>query len=93
MSSLSGRVRIEPTQSGPDGQETRNHQTRNTAVHLFVREQKKRAGGGSAPFVYCGDVSFISWEGEKPITVHWKLPEEVPERLREVLGVPKSEGQ
>ena len=66
---------------------------RNIAVHLFVRAQKKRAGGGSAPFVYCGDVQFMSWEGEKPITVQWKLPEEVPERLREVLGVPKSEGQ
>ena len=79
-------------QRSADGQDIQNHQARNTAVHLFVREQKRRAGGGAAPFVYCGDVSFISWDGEKPITVHWKLPEEVPERLREVLGVPRPEG-
>ena len=29
---------------------------RNIAVHLFVRTQKRRPGGGSAPFIYCGDV-------------------------------------
>ena len=80
------------SQSGADGQDIQKHRARNIAVHLFVREQKKRAGGGSAPFIYCGDVSFIAWQGEKPITVQWKLPEDVPERLREVLGVPRPEG-
>jgi len=43
-----------------------------------VRSQKKRAGGGAAPFVHCGDVEFVRWRGEKPITVQWKLPEAVP---------------
>jgi hypothetical protein len=53
-----------------------------------VRSQRKRTGGGAAPFVYCGDVVFVAWRGEKPITVRWKLPEAVPERLRGDLGVP-----
>jgi len=39
----------------------------------------KIPGGGSAPFVYCGDVDFVDWEGERPITVQWRLPERFPE--------------
>jgi hypothetical protein len=69
-----------------DGQELA---ARGIAVHLFVRSQKKRAGGGAAPFVYCEDV----WRGEKPITVEWKVPEAVPARLRGDLGVPDDAGQ
>ena len=50
-------------------------------MHLFVRSQKKRAGGGSAPFTYCGDVTFVSWHDERPITVRWRMPAEVPKEL------------
>jgi hypothetical protein len=50
-------------------------------VHLFVRKTSKIAGRGSAPFLYCGDVEFVEWEGDKPITVRWHLPEPVPERF------------
>jgi superfamily II DNA or RNA helicase len=49
-------------------------------VHLFVRSAKKR-GANSAPFVYCGPVSFVDWQGDSPITVRWKLESALPERL------------
>jgi hypothetical protein len=42
--------------------------------------------GKAAPFVYCGPVVFESWDGEKPITVRWKLSESVPPSLRRFLG-------
>lgn len=71
-------------QASADGQDIQQHVARGIAVHLFVRSQKKRAGGGAAPFVYCENV----WRGEKPITVQWRLPEAVPARLRGDLGVP-----
>jgi hypothetical protein len=38
--------------------------------------------------VYCGDVQFVEWRGEKPIIVQWKLPEAVPARLHGDLAVP-----
>jgi hypothetical protein len=38
--------------------------------------------------VYCGDVTFVEWRRDKPITVRWRLAEEVPERLRGELKVP-----
>jgi hypothetical protein len=56
------------------------------SVHLFVRAHSKTAHGRAAPFVYCGDVDFASWTGERPITVTWRLREAVPERLWEGLG-------
>jgi hypothetical protein len=80
-------------QASADGQDIQNHAARGIAVHLFVRSQKKRAGGGAAPFLYCGDVEFVGWRGEKPITVQWKLPEAVPARLHPDLGVPDAAGQ
>jgi hypothetical protein len=49
-------------------------------VHLFVRRQSKITGR-AAPFVYCGEVDFIEWEGERPITVRWQLREPLPQRL------------
>ncbi len=74
-------------QEDRQGQNIRHHVGRGTAVHLFVRSQKKTGDGRSAPFVYCGDVDFERWEGNKPITVVWTLREPVPERLWSNLGI------
>lgn len=68
------------TQSSTVGQAIRNHAQQGVSVHLFVRKSKKEQGR-AAPFVYCGDVGFVSWEGEQPISVTWKLKEPVPERI------------
>ena len=62
------------------------HKAQGIPVHLFVRRTSKIAGGGSAPFVYGGDVEFVEWEGEKPITVRWQLPEAMPAKLRQEFG-------
>lgn len=49
-----------------------DHKRLGYAVHLMVRPAKKR-GTISVRFVYCGQVDFVDWEGEKPITVIWRL--------------------
>jgi hypothetical protein len=54
-----------------------------------VRLHKKKAGGGSAPFYYCGDVHFIDWENDRPITIRWQLPEPVPQRLWNEFKIPQ----
>lgn len=56
-------------------------------VHLFVRSGRLR-NGKAAPFLYCGRPTFVSWEGERPITVIWRLAEPVPVHLRASLGIP-----
>lgn len=78
------------SQAGNDGQAIRDHVKRGTPVHLFVRASKKN-GTRSAPFIYCGDVTFRDWEGDRPVTVRWTLPEAVPERLWPSLKVPMAE--
>lgn len=55
-------------------------------VHLFVRRAKK-VDGKAAPFTYCGDLDFVSWEGAQPITVIWSLRSPVPPQLHEALGI------
>ena len=57
-----------------------------TKVHLFVRSGKLREGK-AAPFLYCGQPVFVSWDGEKPITVVWRLEEQVPGHLRPGMGL------
>lgn len=69
------------------GRALSRHQKEGYQVHLFVRHTKK-IKGKAAPFVYCGEVEFMEWENDAPITIRWRLPEPVPPALREVLGVP-----
>lgn len=71
-----------------DGLALAKHKEKKIQVHLFVRRFKKIANQPS-PFVYCGPVEFVDWEHDAPITVRWKLPEPVPEALRETLLVPR----
>ncbi len=76
------------TQAGIHGRLLRDHVASGVAVHLFIRKESKRADGRAAPFVYCGPVTFVDWEGEKPITIRWRLGAEVPKTMRALLGVP-----
>jgi superfamily II DNA or RNA helicase len=74
-------------QDSAHGQLIRDHAARGVRVHLFVRAEKKR-GATSAPFVYCGPVTFVDWQGDAPITVHWKLEPALPDRLVREFTVP-----
>jgi superfamily II DNA or RNA helicase/diadenosine tetraphosphate (Ap4A) HIT family hydrolase len=72
-------------QQSPHGELIRGHAEEGCAVHLFVRPHKRVGAKGAAPFTYCGDVDFVSWNGEAPITVHWKLRTPVPSTLEKTL--------
>ncbi|WP_439813827.1 DUF3427 domain-containing protein [Zavarzinia sp. CC-PAN008] len=56
-------------------------------IHLFVRPTKLR-GTKAAPFLYCGQPAFVSWEGESPITITWRLPQPVPTHFHRSLAIP-----
>ena len=68
------------SQGGKHGQAIRHHEARGLTVHLLVRKVAK-VKSKTQPFYYCGTLTFESWKGEKPITVVWKLNEELPESL------------
>jgi superfamily II DNA or RNA helicase/diadenosine tetraphosphate (Ap4A) HIT family hydrolase len=79
------------TQDSESGRSIREHGSRGITIHLFVRAKAKTASGGGAPFYYCGPLEYVSWSGEKPITVIWKLTVPVPAPLWSQLGVAKLE--
>ena len=68
------------TQNSKHGQMIRNHCALGLQVHLLVRKTKK-IGSKPAPFIYCGEVDFVSWEREAPISVTWHLREALPPAL------------
>ena len=74
-------------QESKHGQAIRHHEEQGIAVHLFVRPKSKERSK-TVPFTYCGDLDFVRWEGENPITVWWKMKEAVPEAYWEILKVP-----
>jgi superfamily II DNA or RNA helicase/HKD family nuclease len=75
------------TQKSKHGQIIHDHGARGIHVHLFVRPTKK-TGQKPTPFTYCGEVDFVSWEGNSPITVRWRLKEPVPPSQLAPLKVP-----
>ena len=74
------------TQRSSAGQAIKHHRERGVEVHLFIRRNRK-AGGRAAPFVYCGQLGFLDWEGENPITVRWRLANPLPDRLHDLFQV------
>ena len=68
------------TQKSKHGQLIKNHVDQDVAVHLFVRK-KAKAGQRAAPFVYCGKLEFVDWQGERPISVSWRLLSPLPARM------------
>jgi superfamily II DNA or RNA helicase/HKD family nuclease/diadenosine tetraphosphate (Ap4A) HIT family hydrolase len=74
---------------GTTEQKLSRHVELGIPVHLFVRKTSK-IDGRAAPFLYCGECEFLSWEGDRPITVRWKLKSPVPDRWRGVFDVPNS---
>ena len=74
-------------QESKHGQIIRDHHLKGARVHLFVRPTKK-TGQKATPFTYCGEVDFVSWEGNRPITVRWRLKEPIPSSLHAILKLP-----
>ncbi|MEO2177015.1 MAG: DUF3427 domain-containing protein, partial [bacterium] len=70
----------------PTGRRIANHESNGMLVHLFVRNQGKKPDGTAAPFVYCGEATFIDWEEDQPITVRWRLVERLSKRGLERFG-------
>lgn len=77
-------------QSSDSGRSIHDHKALRISVHLFVRAKAKTPDGKGSSFYYCGPVEFVSWSGDRPITVLWKLSAPVPDSLRKELSVPSA---
>ena len=71
------------------GQRYIHHEEQCENILLFVREQKDDTYG-SVPFMFLGRAKFVSYEGEKPMSIIWKLENKIPARFLDVtdkLGI------
>jgi hypothetical protein len=76
-------------QDSDSGRRIINHIALGVGIHLFMRAVAK-VRGQTQPFIYCGPLTFERWQGEKPITVWWRLETQVPLELRSQLRVPST---
>jgi hypothetical protein len=49
-----------------------------STVWLFARETKQDVYGKGAPYLFLGPATYVSHEGEKPISIIWKLKHSMP---------------
>jgi hypothetical protein len=68
-------------------QKVARHVNLRIPVHLFVRRTSKTEGRAD-PFLCCGTCEVVDRDGDRPITVRWRLSSPIPARWRELLTVP-----
>jgi superfamily II DNA or RNA helicase/diadenosine tetraphosphate (Ap4A) HIT family hydrolase len=71
---------------GTIGKALKHHEGDGVSIRLFVRA-KSKVRNVTQPFLYAGELIFKRWEGDRPITVWWKLVSEVPADLWDELGI------
>ncbi|MEB3103547.1 DEAD/DEAH box helicase [Ferviditalea candida] len=57
-----------------------HHKQLGTRIALFVREYKED-NNYTSPFVFLGEAEYVRHEGSKPISIIWRLKEEMPPAL------------
>lgn len=64
--------------ASPTGQRYINHREVGSHILLFVRETKKSVFGDGAPYVFLGPADYVSHEGERPMSITWRLRRAMP---------------
>jgi Domain of unknown function (DUF3427) len=64
-------------QASNTGQNLIHHQDRAYTILVFARAMKKR-NGQPVPFAYLGPADLVSFEGERPIQIVWRLRHPMP---------------
>lgn len=62
------------------GQNYIYHKERGIHIHLFVRKFDNMHGM-TLPFMYLGEVDYVSSHGDKPMNIKWRLHHPIPEDL------------
>ncbi|MFH5821149.1 DUF3427 domain-containing protein [Georgenia sp. AZ-5] len=74
------------TIASPTGQRYLHHREAGTNVLIFAREAKKNALG-TAAYMLLGDARYVTHEGERPISITWKLSRPLPATFFQLASV------
>ncbi|TCP54630.1 superfamily II DNA or RNA helicase [Tumebacillus sp. BK434] len=62
------------------GQNYIHNKERGIHIHLFVRKFAKMHGM-TLPFMYLGEMDYVSSHGDKPMNIKWRLQSQVPDEI------------
>jgi len=63
--------------TSPTGKRYINHRSLGSRILLFVREHKNN-DFGTEPYTFLGTANYVSNEGDKPMSIIWKLNDPIP---------------
>jgi superfamily II DNA or RNA helicase len=69
------------------GQRYIHHAARGSHVLLFVRDSLKDGRGETAPYTFLGPATYVSHEGERPMSITWRLHHPMPHEMFEEMKV------
>lgn len=70
----------------PTGMRYIRHQKQGYTPLLFVRERKALPSGLAAPYAFLGPADYVSHEGNRPVSIIWRLRTPMPTRLARVAA-------
>lgn len=65
----------------------KRYQSRSARPLLFVRATKRNDQREANPYTYLGPVEYLSHEGERPMTIRWRLAHDMPVELFEYAAL------
>jgi hypothetical protein len=66
------------TPTSERGRRNLEHRERGITPLLFVRSQKRDERGDTVPYTFLGPLEIERWQGEKPISIVWRLLHPMP---------------
>ncbi len=74
-------------EDGPTGRRYRNHERLGSHVLLFVRRHRKDGRGETASYTFLGPATYVSHQGERPMSITWRLHHPMPAELFDEMKV------
>jgi hypothetical protein len=65
----------------PTGRRYIHHRQNGHHILLFAREYKRSGTGLSSPYYFLGPADYVSHEGDRPISITWRLRQPLPAKL------------
>ena len=62
----------------PTGQRYIHHAARGHRIVLFARETPEVAGGGTRPYLFLGQATYVEHRGDRPMAITWRLHRPLP---------------
>ena len=74
-------------EDSPTGRRYREHAQRGSHILLFVRRRRQDERRVTAPYTFLGPATYVAHQGERPMSITWRLHHPMPAELFEEMKV------